>query len=192
MRFHHGQQLQGGEHFDDAAHTKARADGRVSAQDTEPTQEMIATLMKHIRNQFYADRPLEKWLRDQRMVMGILTWPATWLNQRGVGLPVARYEAILREVIVDIQRHGATGEIKYFPAYFERAVKSWFAHKGEDLYNERKSLRNAIDLRFLKGMKTAPANDGAKLEVLVETHALLATTRRRAKTQNKSDQLDLL
>jgi hypothetical protein len=43
-------------------------------------------------------------------------------------------------------------------------VKSWFAHKGEDLYNERKSLRNAIDLRFLKGMKTTPANDGAKTQ----------------------------
>lgn len=188
MKFHHGQQLQGGDSFDDAKHAAARAEGRESAQETEPTQAMIDTLMKHVRNQFYTSWPEKKWLQEQRLILMVLTWPATWLNERGIGLPLHRYEAILREIIVGIQRHGATAEIKYFPAYFEHAVKSWFVHNGEDLYEERKSIRNALDLRFLKGLKTSAPTGPDPMEVLAKTNAVLATTRRRPKTQKTDDQ----
>jgi hypothetical protein len=149
MKFHHGQQLQGGDSFDDAKHAAARAEGRESAQETEPTQAMIDTLMRHVRNQFYADWPEKKWLQE---------------------------------------RHGATNEIRYFPAYFEHAVKSWFVHHGEDLYEERKSIRNALDLRFLKGLKQAAPTGPDPMEVLAKTNAVLATTRRRPKTQKIDDQ----
>jgi len=92
-----------------------------------------------------------------------------------------------------VQRHGATGEIKFFPAYFERTVKAWFIHNGESLYEERKSIRDAIDLRFLKGLKTTAPTGPDPMQVLAQTNAVLATTRRRQKSSPvDNDQLSLL
>lgn len=150
------------------------------AEQTDATQEMIATLMKHVRAQFYTAWPEKRWLQEQKRILMVLTWPASWCTQRGIGLPLGRYEAVLREIIVGIQRHGATAEVKFFPAYFERSVKAWFIHNGEGLYEERKSLRNALDLRFLKGLNPTPKQPDPT-EALAAAHRVLATTARRAK-----------
>lgn len=179
----------GSEHF------RAADDDRQLArpgEETAPTQVMIAALMKHVRQQFYTSWPEKKWLQEQRLILMVLTWPATWLNQRGIGLPLDRYERILRDIILEVQRHGATGEIKFFPAYFERTVKSWFIHNGEALYEERKSIRDALDLRFLRGMKTTAPTGPDPMQVLAQTNAVLATTRRRAKSANHDESQHLL
>lgn len=159
-------------------------DDRVLARPTEQTdatQEMIQTLLKHVRAQFYTAWPEKRWLQEQKRILMVLTWPASWLTQRGIGLPLDRYDGVLREIIVGIQQHGATAEVKFFPAYFDHAVKAWFIHNGEALYEERKSLRNALDLRFLKGLNPTPARQPDPTEALAAAHRVLATTARRAK-----------
>ena len=156
-------------------------------ESTSPTTVMIETLMRHVRAQFYTLYPEKRWLQEQRHILMILTWPATWLNQRGIGLPLGRYEAVLREIIVGIQRHGDTATIKFFPAYFERTVKAWFIHNGEELYEERKSLRSALDLRFLKGLNPTPPKEPDPMEALLAAHRVLATTKRRAKVVKTDD-----
>lgn len=184
MKFHHGSEFY-------------RADGddqerKRPVEDTEPTQALIDALMQHVRDQFYARLPAKRWLQEQRLILMVLTWPATWLNQRGIGLPVDRYGRILRDIIQEVQKHGATNEIKFFPAYFEHTVKAWFIHNGESLYEERKSFRDALDLRFLKGLATRPAAALDPMEILAKTNAVLATTKRRAKSKTSDDQLPLL
>lgn len=184
MNYHHGSDF-----YREAGDDR---DTKRPPEDTEPTQALIDGLMKHVREQFYARLPAKRWLQEQRLILMVVTWPASWLNQRGIGLPVDRYERILRDIIREVQQHGATNEIKFFPAYFERTVKAWFIHNGESLYEERKSIRDALDLRFLKGMATRPAAALDPMEILAKTNAVLATTRRRAKIKPSDDQLPLL
>jgi hypothetical protein len=156
-------------------------------EQTEPTQQMVDDLMQHVRAQFYTIWPDKRWLQEQKAILGILTWPATWLNQRGISLPLPKYEAILREVIVGIQRHGATADIKFFPAYLEKAIKAWFIHNGEALYEDRKSIRNALDMRFLKGLTPEVPKAPDPIDILAQANRVLATAKRRPKAAKTDD-----
>lgn len=166
------------DHFRASDDTRALAR---PAEATEPTQEMIAVLVKHVREQFYTTWPERRWLQEQGLILKWVTWPASWLNERGISLSLARYEAILREIIVGIQRHGDTGKIKFFPVYFGHTIKQWFIHNGESLYEERKAIRNSIDLRFLKGLPPTQVSGPDPIAALAMAHRVLAT--RRVKTK---------
>ena len=159
---------------------------------TEPTQEMIDGLIKHVRQQFYTRWPERRWLQEQGLILKWVTWPASWLNERGISLPLAKYEAILREIILGIQRHGDTGKIKFFPVYFGHSIKQWFVHNGESLYEEQKGIRNALDLRFLKGLPVARVAGPDPIAALAMAHRVLATRKLKAKPATDTDQLSLL
>lgn len=175
---------------------RASDDDRVFARpptSTEPTEELINTLLTHLNAQFYSEGNPKRFFQDQRQLVGVLTWPATWLNQRGITLPLDRYEKILREIIAGIQRHGDTGKIKHFPAYFEHTVKQWFVHNGESLYEELKSIRNVLDLRFLKGLTPEVPKGPNPIDVLAQANRVLAVQKRNRKvTSDDADQLSFL
>ena len=162
-------------------------DGQRAAVKTKLPDAVIEELLASINARFYAKTGARQWLQDQKPLMLALTWPATWLAQRGISLTLDRYEAILREILTTVQTHGEVAAIKYFPAYLLRCVRLWFVHHGEALYEERKRIRNAIDLRMLKGGTPRTAPD--PIEALVAANRVLAAGGRRIKTaKNDTEQ----
>jgi len=78
--------------------------------------EVVEDLMRFIRNSFYPGD--DRWFKDQHFIRRhVVTWPAAWLNGKGVSLPPERYKQIVMGVIIGIKQHGATEAIKYWPGY---------------------------------------------------------------------------
>lgn len=147
---------------------------------TKAPETMISALMATIGREFYREADARTWLRDERDLKLVLTWPATWLTQRGVGLPVERYEGIVREIVAGIVQHGDRAAIRHFPTYFGHVVRQWFVHNGEALYEERKRARNLVDLRTLMG-RSGVASTPDPTAALAAAHAVLATRKRATK-----------
>lgn len=170
----------------DPAARQAMAARHAGAATNVP-DEAIARLMAKINATFYARADARAWLVDQKALTLALTWPATWLNQRAIGLPLDRYEAILRDILTDIRTHGDVASIRHFPTYLLRCVKLWFQHNGEELYEERKRMRNALDLRFLRGLPAQPAPTVDAIDVLAQAHRMLASRRPTPKARRPDD-----
>lgn len=154
----------------------------------------IATdLMNYIRGHFYASATQKQWFQDSKFLMReVVTWPARWLNSRGVTLPPERYCKILLEVFRTIENHGQTDAIKYWPGYLKKCVQDHFAHHGESYYEEGKAIRSKLDIA-LSTCRSAVQRQPDPIRTLAEVHHVLATaTPRRRKTAPKSPrQLDL-
>jgi hypothetical protein len=160
---------------------------RSAGAATSVPDEVIAGLLASINTMFYTKADARAWLVDQKPLKLALTWPATWLNQRGIGLPLDRYEAILREILAEIRSHGDVAAIRHFPTYLLRCVKLRFQHNGETFYEEGKRMRNVLDLRFLKGLASQPAPAVDAIEVLAQAHRMLASRRPASKACPQDD-----
>lgn len=150
---------------------------------------VVSELLADLGRRFYhGKRPVQKWGQDQKALMMTLTWPAGWLKNRGVSLPVGRYREIMVEIVQGIADHGDTAKIEYFPSYLQRCVQLWWVHNGEEVYNRQKSLRNAMDLRFIKtGTAQAPAGPDP-IEALAAAHRVLAGQKKAGKAKKDDGQ----
>jgi len=103
------------------------------------------------------------------------------LKERGVGLPAARYKALLTEVIRTINAHGNLKAVRSPGRYLLHAVQEHMKHHGEDYYEVGKRFRNALD-DIMHGLK--PRTKGAVIQevvpvvpALAEAHAILAAAK---------------
>ena len=151
---------------------------------TEAPEAAIARLLGRINAEFYASADVKAWLRDEPAIRLALLWPATWLNRRAVTLPMPRYTAILAAILDGIRRHGNLAGIKHFPSYLFHAIEQWFIHHGDELYQERKHIRNAIDLNALRAGPTHQKSPDP-IEAMAAAHRLLSSRRKPAKTAAK-------
>ena len=179
-RFHHGR--------DDIE--PGAAPERLAHTETDAPAEMVDRLLERIVS-FYKGRPVTRWMQDQRAILEAITWPAVWLNQRGIGMPAADYEARMNQILETISRHGAVAEVRYFPAYLLDCIRKHFVHQGEEIYEARKHVRNAMDLAFLKGSAPKPAQAPDVVAALLQARAVLAATRKAKKQPKPDDQPEL-
>ena len=173
MRFHHGREDVG-----------AGSPERDAHGATEAPQALVARLLAEINRRFYAGKDVRAWTVDKRPILKALTWPAVWLNERGVGMPERDYEAKLLEIIEGISRHGALAKIKFFPAYLGDCIRKHFVHQGDEIYASRKHVRQAIELSFIKG-RTPSAVACDVVPAIAAAHLVLsrpAKTPKPAKT----------
>lgn len=158
----------------------------------ETPEEVIGDIMQSIRSAFYQGD--KRWFVDQHFIrQRVVTYPAAWLTSRGVTLKPERYKSVLQEIIRTIKRNGDTSHVTYWPRYLLHCVQEHLKHHGEDLYNEGKSLRNALDsaLARCRQAQTAPSIDCVEAIAQVH-HALVAANKSRPKKSVKSkDQLSL-
>lgn len=175
MKYHHGR-----------TDVDLQAPERAAHAETDAPDAMVDRLLGLIWETFYKGQDGRKWLQEQRPLIRAITWPAVWLNERGVGMPTADYEAKLREIIGIISRHGKRAEIRHVPAYLGDCIRAHFQHHGDEIYEARKHVRNALDFALLKGQPARPAVADA-VPALVAAHAVLATARKAAKTPKTDD-----
>lgn len=131
-------------------------------------------LLLAIRRRFYRHRPAD-YQRDRRRLLHALTWPATWLEARGLTCAPPRYHTLIAERLQAIAAHGNPAAYSaYFPTYLLKCLQDWFEHHGDELYAELKHIRNALDQLLASARFAARVQCHARqLDLLVSTHRLL-------------------
>ena len=95
--------------------------------------------LRIIRREFY---PVEKkFYQDRRDLIAAITWPARWLNERGVKAPASMYRKILQTVIAGVKRHANRARIRHFGLYFLHTVQEHMRHHGDAYYYNAKAAR---------------------------------------------------
>ena len=152
-------------------------------------------LLRLVQRRFYpATTPEARrhFYRDRRMLLYALSWPAAWLEQRGLTCSPTRYRALMAERLAAIAAHGDPARYgPYFPAYLLKCIQDWFRHHGDELYDELKHIRNALD-HLLASVSFADdvRRDAQHIATLAAAHRLIAGPRSH-QTQPHNHQLSL-
>lgn len=157
----------------------------------DPFTTATEQLLQSIRLRFYAGRPTD-YRRDRQRLLHALTWPATWLDERGLTCSPQRYRLLIDERLHAIAAHG--DPVRYgahFPSYLLKCLQDWFDRHGDELYSELKHIRNALD-QLLASARFAERvqRHARQLDLLVSTHRLLES-RRPQRPPAANDQLPL-
>jgi hypothetical protein len=141
----------------------------------------IPELLEVIRRRFYARQPPSHFHRDRRMLLYALTWPADWLDSRGLTCSAARYHDLIVDRFDAICCHGDPTRFgAYLPAYLLKCLQDWFGHRSDDLYAELKHIRNALDhIRSAVGSLSEAQLNARHIELLAAAHRLLHAQRKR-------------
>lgn len=155
---------------------------------------LVATtdeLLQSVRLRFYAGRSGD-YHRQRDRLLHALTWPATWLDERGLTCAPQRYQELIAARLDAIAAHGDPSRYgAYFPAYLLKCLQDWFDRHGDALYGELKHIRNALDQLLASARFAARVQRHARqLDLLVSTHRLLAA-RRASRPASTDDQLSL-
>ncbi len=132
-------------------------------------------LLHDVRLRFYATQPVAAFRRDRRRLQYALTWPALWLERRGLFCSAQRYRTLVVERLDAIRAHGdCTRYGRYFPSYLLKCLQDFLDRHGDDLYRELKHIRNALDiacgaLRFVEKASV----QSRQIETLAAAHRLL-------------------
>ena len=147
----------------------------VSVNGPAALEGAVPELLEVIRRRFYTKLPPAHFHRDRRMLLYALTWPAGWLDSRGLTCSPARYQALITERIEAICVHGDPARYgAYFPTYLLTCLQDWFQHRSDQLYAELKHIRNALD-RILGSVSVLSEvqRHARHIELLATTHRLL-------------------
>lgn len=144
-------------------------------------QRVLEDLLETIRGRFYTatdprDRAtLRRFHRDRRLLLYALTWPATWLKARGLTCPDGRYRRLIEERLTAIAAHGEPQRYQgFFPRYLLKCLQDHFQRHGDELYDELKHIRNALDQILAHARLTQRVREDARqIDILVATHRLL-------------------
>ena len=154
-----------------------------------PTEKLLA----QIKQDFYTCTSSDKaFYEDRRMLLYALTWPAKWLDQRGLQMDAEQYEELLAQRLNAIVQHGDPKRYqRYFPRYLLKCLQDWFAHHGEELYEDLKHVRN--QLYRIEALLEACASEKAKNIVtpMAQAHTILSHRRHRKHNKEDTRQLKL-
>jgi len=145
--------------------------------DTDRVTPLAATaeaLLLSIRLRFYSTR-IADYHRDHQRLLHAVTWPAAWLDERGLTCAPQRYQTLIEERLQVISAHGDCALYgAYFPAYLLKCLQDWFDRYGEELYSELKHIRNALDQLLASAHFAERVQRHARhLDLLVSTHRLI-------------------
>ena len=160
-------------------------------RSTDPLAATTDELLLAIRLRFYLHQPAD-YHRDRQRLLYALTWPATWLDERGLTCAPQRYQTLIADRLQAIAAHGNPAAYgAYFPTYLLKCLQDWFNRYGDDLYSELKHIRNALD-QLLASARFAERvqRHAHHLDVLVSTHRLIET-RHAHRAATASDQFTL-
>lgn len=162
----------------------------MSFDSADPLATATDELLQSIRLRFYAPRPAD-YHRDRRWLLHAVTWPATWLEQRGLTCSPQRYQTLIDERLHAIGAHGDPVLYSaYFPSYLLKCLQDWFNCHGDQLYDELKHIRNALDQLLASARFAERVQRHARhLDLLVSTHRL--ELRRATRAPAANDQLTL-
>jgi len=138
-------------------------------------ERVVDDLLADVRLRFYATQPVARFQRDRRMLVYALTWPAVWLERRGLLCSSQRYRTLIADRLDAIRAHGEPQRYgAYFPTYLLKCLQDFFERHGDELYVEFKHLRNALEVLCgsLRFAEKASAQS-RQIEALAAAHRFL-------------------
>lgn len=153
----------------------------MSREKQTTSKELKDDLLEFIRRKFYEGDNVAFNKDKRRLLLWVVLWPATWLNERDVTLTTDRYKEVFMAVMMLALQQGNTGQIKYRPAWLGKVIQSHFDCHGDEIYAEAKSARvlNDSALSNLSRLPAAPAPDPTRELALAA--GLLAGAKKRVK-----------
>ena len=136
---------------------------------------VMEDLLADVRLRFYVTQPAALFQRDRRGLIHALTWPAVWLERRGLFCSSQRYRTLVTDRLDAIRAHGEPQRYgAYFPTYLLKCLQDFFDRHGDELYGEFKHIRNALDalcgsLRFAEKASV----QSRQIEALAAAHRFL-------------------
>lgn len=156
----------------------------------QPTpKELTDDLLGLIQRKWYAGDEVSFRKDRSRLLIWVVLWPASWLNGRGVTLPLDRYREIFVKIVMEAVVHG-TEKVTYRPAWLRQVNQSHFGMHGDEYYEEAKSARSLVETALMVAGRPAVASPDPIRE-LATVRSLLASPKRAAKPPKK-EQLSLL
>ena len=115
-----------------------------AADSSAPLAATTEELLLAIRLRFYTHR-IADYHRDRQRLLYAVTWPAAWLDERGLTCAPQRYQTLIEERLQIIAaHHDCTRYDAYFSSYLLKCLQDWFDRYSEELYSELKHIRNAL------------------------------------------------
>lgn len=154
-------------------------------RDGQLDERLLGELLAEVRERFYATKSVAEFHRDRRRLVQALCWPADWLERRGLFCSPSRYRAIVVARLDDVRAHGDPARYgAFFPSYLLKCVQDHFAHHGDELHDELKHIRNALEAASstLRFAESAPMIHARQIDALARAHRLL-----RARAPSASD-----
>lgn len=145
-----------------------------------PHQQVTEALLAAVHSRFYLGAPPQHFHRDRRLLLYALSWPASWLDHRGLSTDAPSYRRLILARLDEILHHGDPARYDaFFPAYLLKCLQDWFRHHGDDLYEQLKHVRNSLsslDSILLHLHSHAPAPDSQAQQLtsdLARAHLIL-------------------
>lgn len=142
-------------------------------------EQMVAGLLDLVRRDLYRGKPEKAWFSQQQLVKKALLYPATWLNQREVEIPVARYQAIVEGIVATMVRNGRLEDVSFMSRYLLTCVQRHMEVHGDEYYREGVAIRNRVSLVMDLVEKALRGEDGS-VPVLAQADKLLRIGKRKA------------
>ena len=158
---------------------------------TTASSELTDDLLDFIRRKFY-EGDVAGFTKDKRRLLTwVVLWPATYLEERGVSLPLDRLKEIFMDTVMLALQQGNTGGIKYRPAWLGRVIQSHYKIHWDEIYQEAKSSRSLAEHTLLVAgrLPLAPAADPTR--EMAATARLLKGAKRHLKRPVKAAQTQL-
>lgn len=137
----------------------------------EPSEAVVTRLCYVIRDQLYRDEQKASFYGQLKDIKRCVTYPAAWLNRKGVFVTPERYTELVMNILQEVKRNGATGAIEYWPKYLLKVVQSHFQHSGDRYYLEGKAARDTVG-RVVAALRPCQAPDQFTRD-LAAAHAIL-------------------
>jgi hypothetical protein len=106
----------------------------------------IDEMLRAIRAEFFAGHTDKRFFQERADLIDAVTWPARWMNERGVKAPASLYRRIIQTVIDTIRRKGNRAKIRRFSMYFLHCVQEHMKHHGDEYYYQAKAARPIADV----------------------------------------------
>ena len=149
-------------------------------------KELTDDLLAFIQRQFYEGDPAGFGKDKRRLLLWVVLWPATYLEERGVTLPAARQKEIFISTIMLALQQGNTGGIKYRPAWLGRVIQSHFKIHWDEIYQEAKSVRSLADHALLVAGRLPSPQAPDPTRAMADAARLLKGSKRKVKPAFKA------
>jgi hypothetical protein len=135
------------------------------------SDQFMRDMVPMIRRQFCPEWSNENWNMHLWLVKRVVTYPAWWLNEKGLYVTTARYREIFLKLLQDVKVN-AGGVITFPPGYLLKCVQDHFKFHADEYNNEGKAVRDLVARVATAERVTAEAPDEL-VNTLATAHRLI-------------------
>ena len=149
--------------------------------------ELIVEVLDALRRQFYADRPVAEYFRDERALKGAISRYGYICHDRGWEFDAPFVLSEIINVVQVVKRQQVSG---YLPVYLQAAIDRHCRERAEELSAKAKDIRRNAEksLGKMRVMPEGAVRQPSATELLALLHQDIkrATKARKAKPSSRS------